>query len=192
MAVTEQTKRTIGYATLAVGVASLGYLLWGRLGSSKPVPARLRTDAPGWQRSKMLIDKLHPSVQPMAWQVLSRAWDDGLALVVTQSLRTNAEQQALYDQGRTKPGQIVTNALPGSSWHNFGLAFDVAVLEGGVPTWPNNNDLWNRIGNIGKKIGLAWGGDWQKFPDRPHFEFHPGMTLADARAGVRPTGPAVA
>ena len=189
MAAEDDRKKLAKYAIFGAGAASVMYLLWraGMLGAK-----RQRTDAPGWERSRALIETLDPTIQPMAWKVLSNAWDQGIPLVVTQSARTMAEQQALYDQGRTKPGKIVTNALPGSSWHNFALAFDVAVLEGTTPTWPNDLKLWSRIGEIGKSIGLQWGGDWSSFPDRPHFEFHPGMTLADARAGRRPSGPAVA
>ena len=39
---------------------------------------------------------------------------------VTQGLRTMVEQEALYAQGRTAPGAIVTNAQPGQSPHNPG------------------------------------------------------------------------
>lgn len=189
MATQEQRKRLVQYAAFGLGTASVLYLLWR---SGKLSLKRQRTDAPGWDRSRAVIAKLHPSIQPMAWQVISDAWNEGIPLVVTSTLRSMEEQQALYDQGRTKPGAIVTNALPGSSWHNYGLAFDVAVLKDGSPSWPTDNQVWSRVGAIGKKVGLSWGGDWSKIPDRPHFEFHPGMTIADARAGVRPTGPPVA
>lgn len=189
MAANDARKKVIKYVVLSVGAVSTLYLVRKLAAAETKSPLAPHPDR---ERSRSLIEKLNPVVQPMAWRLLDDAWAEGIPLVVTQSLRTMAEQQALYDQGRTKPGAIVTNALPGSSWHNFALAFDVAVLDGRVPTWPNNPDLWRRIGTIGKAAGLAWGGDFKSIIDQPHFEFHPGMTLADARAGKRPSGPPVA
>jgi peptidoglycan L-alanyl-D-glutamate endopeptidase CwlK len=49
----------------------------------------------------------------------------GVTFEVLSGLRSYAQQAALFAQGRTKPGKIVTNARPGSSWHNYGLAIDV-------------------------------------------------------------------
>jgi peptidoglycan LD-endopeptidase CwlK len=107
--------------------------------------------------------------------------------VVTTGYRDPALQAQLYAQGRTAPGSVVTNAPPGSSWHEFGLAFDVAVMgPNGNPTWPNDVALWSRIGAAGKAAGLQWGGDFTTLTDRPHFEFHPGVTLSMARAGRVP------
>jgi len=141
---------------------------------------------PGAHRSERLISRLHASIQARARDLLQLAANEGIALVVTQGLRTFAEQQALYDQGRTKPGPIVTNALPGSSWHNFGLAFDVAELVGEKYHYPLSPAWWTHVGELGKSLGLEWGGDFHTFVDRPHFEYHPGLTLHDARAGRLP------
>ena len=52
-----------------------------------------------------------------------------IQLRVTQGLRTIAEQDELYAQGRTKPGKIVTNAKGGKSNHNSGLAIDVCIVN---------------------------------------------------------------
>ncbi len=141
---------------------------------------------PGAKRSEHLIARLHESIQARARDLLQLAFDNGIALVVTQGLRTLAEQKALYDQGRTKPGPIVTNSPPGSSWHNFGLAFDVAELVGDAYHYPHDPAWWVRVGELGKSLGLQWGGDFVTFVDRPHFEYHPGLRLADARAGRLP------
>jgi len=143
--------------------------------------------APGLSRSQARIAALDPSLRPLALALLETAWQDGIALVVVGGLRTLAEQQLLYDQGRTTPGPIVTNAPPGSSWHNYGLAFDVAILAGGAATYPNDADLWERVGASGKRVGLQWGGDFATFKDRPHFEHHPGISLAQAASGARPS-----
>jgi peptidoglycan L-alanyl-D-glutamate endopeptidase CwlK len=108
--------------------------------------------------------------------LIRAAFEEGIALIVTDAFRSVAEQDRIYAQGRTTPGAIVTQARGGSSWHNYGLAADVAVLAGGKPTWPNDANLWARIGAIGKRLGLQWGGDFSSGPDLPHFELHtPGI-----------------
>lgn len=142
--------------------------------------------------SRSLSD-LDPRLQPLARQFLERAEAAGLSIVVTQTRRTLEEQAALYAQGRTRPGKVVTNAKPGQSAHNFGLAFDVAFIDpdGGV-TWEGP---WERLGVIGQAIGLEWGVDWAGFADRPHFQMPGWKTLA--QPPTRPTlrrgsrGPAV-
>ena len=144
---------------------------------------------PGLAASEPLIARLHPSIQNRARELLARAWALGVPLVVTSGLRPNEEQARLYAQGRTAPGAIVTNSPPGSSWHNFGLAFDVAPLKpdgSGRPYWPEDDALWTRVGQAGEAAGLTWGGRFTTIKDRPHFEYHPGLSLALARAGQRP------
>lgn len=133
-----------------------------------------------------VISRLHGSIQLGARDLLYRADAEGIRLVITQGLRSMKEQARLYAQGRTTPGPIVTNAPAGSSWHNFGLAIDVAPLDQwGKPHWPNDEALWTRIGEIGEAVGFEWGGRWPK-PDRPHFQFRGGLTLNAARLGERP------
>jgi peptidoglycan L-alanyl-D-glutamate endopeptidase CwlK len=135
------------------------------------------------------IAKLHPSLRWHARTLLEHALEDGIDLTITQSLRTMQEQGDLFAQGRSRPGPRVTNAPAGFSWHNFGLAFDVAIdRDPGVgikPAWPNEFALWRHIGEIGELIGLEWGGRWKR-PDLPHFQRIAGLTLAAARRGLRP------
>ena len=96
----------------------------------------------------------------------------GIQIVVVQGLRTFAEQDALFAQGRTRPGQIVTRAKGGQSLHNYGLAVDVApvILEGGGKIDWNDLHKFFVIGQEGKKLRLEWGGDWKKFLDKPHLQ----------------------
>lgn len=143
------------------------------------------------------IATLHESLRPFAEQLIEAAPASGIRLVVTEALRSSAYQAQLYAQGRTVPGpgasptrplgSIVTKAHPGSSWHEFGLAFDVAILEDGKATWPNDRGLWEEIGELGESLGLEWGGRFKTILDLPHFQRRGGLTLAEARAGKRPT-----
>lgn len=94
---------------------------------------------------------------------------------VVQGMRTFAEQDALFAQGRSKPGKRVTNARGGYSMHNYGLAVDLAPLVGSKIDW-NDLDKFHEIGDVAKSVGLEWGGDWHSFPDEPHVQM-PGWTL---------------
>lgn len=138
------------------------------------------------EKAEKKLKGVHPVVAAKARQLIERAYKEGINVIITQGLRTIEEQNALYAQGRTKPGKIVTNLRGGYSYHNFGLAFDFAVLNpDGSVNW-NVDKKWKRVGAIGKSLGLEWGGDWRDFPDYPHFQLTFGLSLADLRAGKRP------
>jgi peptidoglycan L-alanyl-D-glutamate endopeptidase CwlK len=34
----------------------------------------------------------------------------------------------------------------------------------------DNTGLFEKVGAIGKKLGLEWGGGWTSIKDRPHFQ----------------------
>lgn len=128
-------------------------------------------DKSSWQK----IQTLEPDTAKKAIAFLSAAEKEGILLRVIAAKRTWEEQNALYAQGRTKPGKVVTNARGGESMHNFGLAIDVVEIKNGEPLW--TNDRWAKIGQIGKSVGFEWGGDW-KFIDKPHFQNTRGLSLA--------------
>ncbi|WP_338532555.1 M15 family metallopeptidase [Paenibacillus peoriae] len=120
----------------------------------------------------------------------------GVPIVITQGLRTIDEQNGLYAQGRTKSGQIVTNARGGYSYHNFGVAIDFVLLlpDGKNVSWDMQRDGdgdgiadWDEVVAEAKRIGWNWGGDWRSFKDYPHFEMTFGLSTADYRAGKRPS-----
>lgn len=142
------------------------------------------------------LEDLHPQVRVMAERLLAKADAAGVPLTVTFTLRSMATQAALYAQGRTCPGCIVTNARAGYSFHNYGLALDVVPTEllalprwGDTPTHQARTDaLWVKVGGLGKALGFRWGGDFTTIKDRPHFEWSGGLTLAALRAGDRPAG----
>lgn len=142
--------------------------------------------APGLSEARTLknLGTLKPETRRLAERLVGAAWEEmRIDLRVTSGTRTMAEQQALYDQGRTKPGKRVTNARPGYSWHNFGLAFDVTVFEGTKPRW--DGPEYDAVGKLGERLGLEWGGSWKGFKDRPHFQLTGGKTLAEMRASVQ-------
>lgn len=89
---------------------------------------------------------------------------------VTQALRSWNEQSALYEQGRSLPGNIVTNAQPGHSWHNFGLAVDIVPMGATGPDWNINHPDWKTIHSSARALGLTCGADFRTFPDWPHLQ----------------------
>ena len=88
------------------------------------------------------LDDLRPAFRELAQGWLADCHSVGLDILVTCTLRTQAEQQALYAQGRTAPGHIVTNAQAGQSAHNYGLALDFVPVIYGKPEWTGKDPAW--------------------------------------------------
>lgn len=140
------------------------------------------------------IDLLKPSVQDLVYQAIAIMKAQSVQFAITSTLRTEAEQQALYAQGRKPldvvnqyrvtanmpligPGEntyTVTNCdgIKIKSNHQGGTAIDIVPLDkNGNPCWPDKSDSrWQQIAIIMKAVGFQWGGDWAKFPDYPHYE----------------------
>ena len=126
---------------------------------------------------------LHPALANTGRALVERCAGAGLALLVTQGLRSWEEQDALYALGRTRPGKIVTHARGGQSYHNFGLAFDIVVLDSmGKAEWDAAHPGWQMAGAIGKSLGLEWGGEWTSQTDLPHFQYTGGLSTQQCRA----------
>lgn len=96
---------------------------------------------------------------------------------IVQSLRTFAEQDALYAQGRTKAGRVVTNAKGGQSLHNYGVAIDFCLITSGGTSWDIHADLdkdgvadWLEVVAVFKAAGWEWGGLWKSIKDNPHLQ----------------------
>ena len=123
------------------------------------------------ERSERTIATLLPQVQPLARVLVESAATIGIAIKVISGTRTYDEQNALYEQGRTNSGRIVTNARGGYSNHNFGIAFDIGVFEGG--RYLEESPAYKAVGALGMKLGLDWGGSWRTISDEPHFQLRP-------------------
>lgn len=88
-------------------------------------------------------------------------------MFVTSGRRSASEQAALYAQGRTKPGIIVTHldGVSRRSRHQDGLAVDCAFV--GDDPW---DGPWEMYALFAEGLGLVAGAHWKKFTDRPHVE----------------------
>lgn len=148
------------------------------------------------------LEDLDPVVKPWMLSFIARAElrlqekypETRWKIVPTCTLRDGQYQQSLYDQGRTTPGSIVTNAKPGSSCHEFGCAMDFAIQKDGKIIY-EPRELYELCGEVAIDEGLTWGGDWNAnhVHDRPdwdlcHVQYTSGLTLAQLQAGSRPIG----
>lgn len=115
----------------------------------------------------------------------------GLSVRILSGTRTFDEQNELYAQGRTSPGDVVTNARAGYSNHNFGIAWDVGIfnekseyiddlIDKKMMTSKAVDAEYKKVGAYGKARGLFWGGEWTK-PDYPHFQMRDNNELASIR-----------
>jgi hypothetical protein len=145
----------------------------------RAIPVNGRRDPLLDGRTESKLATLVEPVRDMARSLLYHARVDlHLDVRVIDGTRTYAEQNALYAQGRTAPGPIVTKARGGESFHNFGVAFDVGIFRG--RTYIEGGTGYTSVGHLGERTGLEWGGRW-RFQDNPHFQY-PGLRLDVSRA----------
>lgn len=131
------------------------------------------------QRSKNNLVGIHPDLVRLMNEAIK---DSPIDFTITDGVRTTQQQRSLYEQGRTKPGAIVTNAdgVNNKSNHQvksdgYGYAVDLypyynkSVQLNDVK---NLRVIANHIKEVAKRldIGVQWGGDWKTFKDYPHFE----------------------
>lgn len=145
-----------------------------------------------------LNDDTKVRVQSMLARCAADPWFEanGITVIVTSTLRDYESQNALFAQGRTKPGKIVTNAKAGYSWHNFGCAVDVVPLRNGIAVWGTKGDgiddneaddrtddleVWERLAAHGEAADLEWAGRWVSFKEFAHFQYTGGLTMAQLR-----------
>jgi len=140
------------------------------------------------------LEDLTPDTQAKAQAALDDLAMRDVPAIVTYTYRTQAEQAALYAQGRqslitvnslrtlaglapignTDNSYTVTNASgvrkvdggTGRSMHQLGTALDVCPLENGSAVWPPISDpRWAQIAQSFKAQGFSWGGDWTMAKD---------------------------
>lgn len=150
------------------------------------------------QKTLERIQLLHPKVREEVLKIYDEivAALSGKAICrFAYTLRTFAEQDALFAQGRTKPGKRVTNARGGQSYHNYGLAVDIVLLvdrdgNGSFESaaWDTKTDFdgdkvsdWMEVVNIFKRYGWEAGIDW-RFIDPPHFQKSFGKSVNELAA----------
>jgi peptidoglycan LD-endopeptidase CwlK len=131
-------------------------------------------------RSEGHILTLQLPAQRAARASLKRIKSAGFQVKIISGTRTFAEQDELFRKGRFgNPGPIVTNARGGSSNHNFGIAWDIGLFDGGK--YLTSSEPYEEAALSGKTEGLVWGGDWKSFKDTPHYQLDSGLEISHVR-----------
>lgn len=117
------------------------------------------------------INDLSPAMQILCREVLAQGNAAGIHVKQSVTWRNADDQNAAHANG-------LSNASAGESPHNCcnddgspnAKAFDYAIYEDNDTYVKDGTDpRYRKIGEIGKSLGLAWGGDW-KHPDWDHLE----------------------
>ena len=117
------------------------------------------------------INILHPMLKKKIAELTKRCLEEGLKIGISETWRSVEEQNRLYEQGRTRPGKIVTNAKGSSysSMHQWYIAFDF-YRNDGRGAYDDSDAFFTKVGSLGRALGLEWGGDWSDPVDKPHFQ----------------------
>ena len=121
------------------------------------------------------VSELAPNAQIACRAFLTLCESAGLKVRITETYRTQARQDELYAQGRTKPGNIVTWTK--NSRHTGRRAWDICQDIKGKEY--SDASFFDKCGKIAQSIDIIWGGAW-KTPDRPHFEVEADWSLPDS------------
>ncbi|WP_397373235.1 M15 family metallopeptidase [Paenibacillus sp. PAMC21692] len=146
------------------------------------------------QKDAPPVTGLHPIVLAKSNELVEESAKIGIEILITDDFRSHVDQDALFEQGRTAKGPIVTHARGGESFHNYGLAIDFALkTKKGQVIWDmeydgnrNGEPDWLEVVNIAKGLGFSWGGDWKGFKDYPHLQMDFGYSISELQRGYRP------
>lgn len=162
--------------------------------TEKPLPDFDGTlDARTEKNVKSLDPKAAEIFIPFIKEAKVIAKNMGYDYVAISGNRSEAEQNAIYAQGRTKPGKIVTNARFPYSNHNHRIALDFGVFKDGKyvdESRPAESEKVHRaVSKLCEKYSIDWGGAWTgKLKDYPHFEIRTGLTMAEKIKRMRDKG----
>lgn len=181
----------VAFLILILGTGAL--LLW-LIANTDPSGNSMGVFQPLEKKNVPLPTELHPEVEEAKNELINRAKDKGITVVITDGHRSIERQNELYEQGRSNEGSVVTNADGGESYHNYGLAIDFALKTNrGDVVWDTTRDGngngkadWMEVVSIAKDLGFEWGGDWSSFKDYPHLQMDFGLSIRELQYGKRP------
>lgn len=133
------------------------------------------------------LDDLSSQFKPKVFELLARCIEAGIPVLIVDTLRTEAEEQRNLAMGvswtthskhlpRTSRGLTIVSANKADDAKADAIdicPYDVYQLHGSDKLkWDANDPVWQRIGAIGEKTGLRWGGRFKPpaKPDLGHFE----------------------
>lgn len=131
-------------------------------------------------RTERNLALLQLPAQRAARRFMAAVIGDGIDVRIISGTRSYQEQDALFRQGRFgNPGPRVTNARGGQSRHNFGIAWDIGIFEGGA--YLGESPRYDRAAAVGLVAAIEWGGNWTSFVDRPHYQLALPLTTTAIR-----------
>lgn len=151
------------------------------------------------------LDDLSNSFQPLAYALIARCVGRGLAVLITDTLRTVEEQEAFLAAGtsgtrlsrhlpRRLRWPLVTPPAPKDAEKADAMdlvPYSVYQLHGpDKAQWDTKDPAWGIIGEEAEKLGLRWGGRWRDPFDPGHVELvlpWLGHYLAEERGRPWPT-----
>lgn len=95
---------------------------------------------------------------------IAKAREAGHEVHMFETFRTPERQDALYMQGRGTNGRIVTYSKGWQSWHQYGVAADIALKKNGQWSWDFSPSL---ISHYFAGLNIKWGGS----QDGPHYQW---------------------
>ena len=113
---------------------------------------------------------IHPILQEALKRSMKICQEKGYGVKISETYRTPQRQDILYAEGRTTPGDIVTQAKAYQSYHNYGLAVDIVTND--------NTEVTPEIAKVFENYGFEWGGTWKTFKDYPHFQMSFGRSVS--------------
>lgn len=129
------------------------------------------------------LESLHPYFRDRVLELIRICKSKGIEIAVVETYRTHAKQTEYRSMGRR-----YTRTSAGRSKHQYGMAIDIVPVVNSVPQW-RNVKLWRKIGPIGERLGLRWGGRWSRLYDPGHFEWTGGVITNHLAQGNFPSVP---
>jgi|TARA_Y100000310_G_scaffold84459_1_gene81313 peptidoglycan L-alanyl-D-glutamate endopeptidase CwlK len=129
------------------------------------------------------VNTLLPQLQPVFRELLWRCAIANVYVRVVCGYRSEEEQANKYAQGRTIPGNIVTNAKAGWSFHQYKCAMDIVplirinTLRYLVP-W-QEKAMFAQIAYLASELGIEQPIAW----DLGHLQYDGGNTIEEAKDG---------
>jgi hypothetical protein len=185
---TQQDNKSVGIAQQAMQSGTISLL-----GTQASEQYDLDDSIPNKARNEQFISIAHPEFQSLIKTFIYNAWQVKIRISLHSTYRSPSQQQALYDAWiNGTPEYQSSNPKPaksGTSTHNAGIGFDFnpRLDDGTTLMLASPKQQWEDSGvvQIGKALGMRWGGDFTSNYDPIHFDIGNRVTLNDRKYMIK-------